>query len=126
MDSLTQAVLGIAVAHAGFSNKISRKKTMLFGAIVATLPDLDIYLAKFFNDQLTEIELHRGFSHSILFFLVLAGAISWLFQKYFDTVSFKRLYVTTFFILLTHSLLDVFTRSEERRVGKECCFGWSQ
>jgi len=109
MDSLTQAVLGIAVAHAGFSNKISRKKTMLFGAIVATLPDLDIYLAKFFNDPLTEIELHRGFSHSILFFLLLAGAISWLFQKYFDTVSFKRLYVTTFFILLTHSLLDVFT-----------------
>lgn len=109
MDSLTQAVLGIAVAHAGFSNKISRKKTMLFGAIVATLPDLDIYLAKFFNDPLTEIELHRGFSHSILFFLVLAGVISWLFQKYFDTVSFKRLYFTTFFILLTHSLLDVFT-----------------
>src|SRR5690606_36406858 len=109
MDSLTQAVLGIAVAHAGFSNKISRKKTMLFGAIVATLPDLDIYLAKFFNDPLTEIELHRGFSHSILFFLVLAGALRSLFQKYFDTASFKRLYFTSFFILLTHSLLDVFT-----------------
>ena len=109
MDSLTQAVLGIAVAHTGFSNKINRKKTVFFGAVVATLPDLDIYLAKFFNDPLTEIELHRGFSHSLLFFLLLAAILSKLFKKSFDTVSFKRMYFTTFLILLTHSLLDVFT-----------------
>ncbi|HLW62014.1 MAG TPA: metal-dependent hydrolase [Flavobacterium sp.] len=109
MDSLTQAVLGIAVAHTGFSNKINRKKTVFFGAVVATLPDLDIYLAKFFNDPLTEIELHRGFSHSLLFFLLLAAIISKLFKNSFDTVSFKRMYFTTFLILLTHSLLDVFT-----------------
>src|SRR5690554_537789 len=109
MDSLTQAVLGIAVAHTGFSNKINRKKTVFFGVVVATLPDLDIYLAKFFNDPLTEIELHRGFSHSLLFFLLLAAILSKLFKKSFDTVSFKRMYFTTFLILLTHSLLDVFT-----------------
>lgn len=109
MDSLTQAVLGIAVAHTGFSNKINRKKTVFFGAVVATLPDLDIYLAKFFNDPLTEIELHRGFSHSLLFFLLLAAILSKLFKNSFDTVSFKRMYFTTFLILLTHSLLDVFT-----------------
>src|SRR5690606_2254861 len=109
MDSLTQAILGIAVAHTGFSNKINRKKTVLFGAIVATLPDLDIYLAKLFNDPLTEIELHRGFSHSILFFLFFALVISGLVRKYFKNSSFKRLYFTTFAILITHSLLDVFT-----------------
>lgn len=108
MDSLTQAILGIAVAHVGFSNSVSKTKTILFGAVVATIPDLDIYLAKLFNDPLTEIELHRGFSHSILFFLLLAGIICFL-KPFFKNVSLSKFYFITFFVLLTHSLLDVFT-----------------
>ena len=107
MDSLTQAILGIAVAHVGFSNSVSKTKTILFGAVVATIPDLDIYLAKLFNDPLTEIELHRGFSHSILFFLLLAGIIC--FKTFFKNVSLSKFCFITFFVLLTHSLLDVFT-----------------
>lgn len=109
MDSITQAVLGVAVAHIGFVQNTDKVKTVLFGAIVATLPDLDIYIAKFLNDPLTEVEIHRGLSHSILFFLVLSLLISFLFRSFFKKNSFKRLYLTTFFILLTHSLLDVFT-----------------
>lgn len=109
MDSITQAVLGVAVAHIGFAQNTDKVKTVLFGAIVATLPDLDIYIAKFLNDPLTEVEIHRGLSHSILFFLVLSLLISFLFRSFFKKISFKRLYLTTFFILLTHSLLDVFT-----------------
>src|SRR5690606_33882420 len=109
MDSFTQIVLGVAVAHVGFANKISKKRTILFGAVVGTLPDLDIYIAKFFSNPLTEIEIPRGFSHSIIFFLFLSILITVLVKSWYKAVSIKRLYITTFLVLLTHSLLDVFT-----------------
>ena len=108
MDSLTQIILGVSVAHISLRN-VNVKKTIVLGAIVATLPDLDIYVAKFFNDPLTEIELHRGFSHSIIFFIFLSLIIVYLIKNRFKEVSFKNLYVSIFLILLTHSLLDVFT-----------------
>lgn len=109
MDSFTQIVLGVSVAHVALNNNISTKKISLLGAIVATLPDLDIYIAKLFNDPLTEIEIHRGFSHSILFFLFLSILITSFVKRWFKEVSVKQLYTTIFLVLLTHSLLDVFT-----------------
>lgn len=109
MDSFTQIVLGVSVAYVALNNDLSTKKIVLFGAVVATLPDLDIYFAKIFNDPLTEIEIHRGFSHSILFFLLLSILITFLVKRWFKEVSVKQLYTTTFLVLLTHSLLDVFT-----------------
>lgn len=109
MDSLTQIVLGIGVAHICLNKKISRKKTIALGAIVGTLPDLDSYIAKLFNDPLTEIEIHRGFSHSIIFFLLLSILITVLVKRWFREISAKQLYITTFLVLLTHSLLDIFT-----------------
>jgi len=109
MDSFTQIVLGVSVAHVALNSDISTKKIFLLGAVVATLPDLDIYIAKIFNDPLTEIEIHRGFSHSILFFLLLSVLITFLIKNTFRETTKKQLFVTTFLILLTHSLLDVFT-----------------
>src|SRR5690606_33818364 len=63
----------------------------------------------FFNDPLAEIQFHRGISHSIIFFVFLAYLIILLSKSIFKNVGFKKMYLTTFFILLTHSLLDVFT-----------------
>lgn len=109
MDSFTQIVLGVSVAHVALNKSVSTRKIVLLGAVVATLPDLDIYIAKIFNDPLTEIEIHRGFSHSILFFLLLSVAITYLLKNAFNETTKKQLFITTFLILLTHSLLDIFT-----------------
>lgn len=109
MDSFTQIVLGVSVAHVALNKSVSTKKIFLLGAIVATLPDLDIYIAKIFNDPLTEIEIHRGFSHSILFFLLVSVLITYLIKDAFKETTKKQLLVATFLILLTHSLLDVLT-----------------
>lgn len=109
MDSFTQIVLGVTVAHVALNKSVSTRKIVLLGAVVATLPDLDIYIAKIFNDPLTEIEIHRGFSHSILFFLLLSVAITYLLKNAFNETTKKQLFITTFLILLTHSLLDIFT-----------------
>lgn len=109
MDSFTQIVLGVAIAHVGFNKQIGAKKTIVTGAILGTLPDLDIYIAKLFKDPLTEIEMHRGVSHAIIFFILLSLLFAFFTSKWFKEVSRKQLFFTVFFILLTHSLLDVFT-----------------
>ena len=69
MDSLTQAVLGAAVAEATIGRK-EGNKAILWGVIIGTIPDLDVIVARFF-DPVRSLLVHRGFSHSILFILLL-------------------------------------------------------
>jgi len=79
MDSLTQIVLGAAVGETVLGKKIGNK-AMLWGALAGTIPDLDVYQS-FLFDALTANELHRGFSHSILFSIILAPILAWLVVK---------------------------------------------
>lgn len=109
MDSITQIILGVAVAHVSLRGNENWKKTVTLGAALGTLPDLDVYIAKFWNDPLVEIEFHRGFMHSIVFFLIFSFIISYCIKNKFTNTSFVRLLFTCLAILITHSLLDVFT-----------------
>lgn len=79
MDSLTQIVLGAAVGEVFLGKKIGNK-AMLWGAIAGTIPDLDVYQSLFY-DKLTANELHRGFSHSILFSIIFAPILAWLVKQ---------------------------------------------
>ncbi len=49
MDSLTQAALGAAVGEAILGKKLGRKAAIA-GAIVATIPDLDVLILPLFSD----------------------------------------------------------------------------
>lgn len=89
MDSLTQIVLGAAVGEVVLGKKLGNK-AMLWGAIAGTIPDLDVYQSLFF-DKLTANELHRGFSHSILFSLIFAPILAWIVSK-------KEKFTLAFFI----------------------------
>lgn len=109
MDSFTQIVLGVAVAHLGLGNRVSIKKTVVLGAVMGTLPDLDVFAAKLFSDPLTEVEFHRGFSHSLLFSALVTLLSVLLLKKKFIPINISQLSVTVFAILVTHSLLDIFT-----------------
>lgn len=109
MDSLTQIVLGAAVGEVALGRKLGNR-AMLWGALAGTIPDLDV-LAKSFTDDLTANEWHRGFSHSILFSVLLAPVMGWLWPKLFpgsraDQADWTKLF---FWGLFTHPLLDVFT-----------------
>lgn len=110
MDSLSQVVLGAAVSNAVLGKKIGNR-SIVYGAIVGTIPDFDVWIAKLFYDPITQVEIHRGFSHSILFYLLLSFILAFFIFKIEKNknVSFKESYLTVFLILLTHSLLDVFT-----------------
>ena len=79
MDSLTQIVLGAAVGEVVLGRKVGNK-AMLWGAIAGTIPDLDVYQSLIF-DSLTANELHRGFSHSILFSLIFAPLLAWILVR---------------------------------------------
>lgn len=109
MDSITQIALGAAVAEKIAGKKLGNK-ALLYGAIIGTIPDLDVLVGKFL-DPIDAIEIHRGFSHSILFFLIstplFASIIYRLERRNF--LSYSRALHMVFWTLLTHALLDAFT-----------------
>lgn len=109
MDSLTQIVLGAAVGEAVLGKKVGNK-AILYGAIVGTIPDLDV-IANFFTDTITAIEIHRGVTHSILFAVVMAPVFGWFISKIErkSPANWKDWSRLMFWGLITHGFLDAFT-----------------
>ena len=109
MDSLTQIVLGAAVGEATLGKKIGNK-AMFWGAVAGTIPDLDV-IANFFVDNVTANELHRGFSHSILFSILMAPIFGWIIAKLYKNkeADWKDWSKLMFWGLFTHPILDAFT-----------------
>lgn len=110
MDSLTQIVLGAAVGEAVLGRKIGTR-AMMWGAIAGTIPDLDVFL-KFLTDDITATEMHRGFSHSLVFSILFAPVLAWVAHK----IHKRRIEVTRkdwmllfFLALVTHPMLDMHT-----------------
>ncbi|CAM1347115.1 metal-dependent hydrolase [Tenacibaculum crassostreae] len=107
MDSLTQIVLGAAVGEAVLGKKVGNK-AMLYGAIAGTIPDLDVYIGKLF-DTVTALEIHRGFTHSVLFSIVFGWIFGWLISLYEKNAFTKEWSKLMFWGFITHSLLDAHT-----------------
>ena len=111
MDSLTQIVLGAAVGEAVLGKKIG-SRAMLWGAIAGTIPDLDVLL-KFITDDITATEMHRGFSHSIVFSILFAPVLAWIAHRIHRSKrpdATLRNWVLLFFLaLVTHPMLDMHT-----------------
>lgn len=111
MDSLSQIVLGGAVA-AAIAPAAHRRAALLAGAALGTLPDLDsLPIALLTDDPVALMTLHRGASHS-LFVLPLVGWLLWAcFRRRGGRVAAapKRWFWAIQLALLTHPLLDAFT-----------------
>lgn len=109
MDSITQAALGAAIGEAVLGKKVGNKG-MALGAVVATIPDLDIIFLPLF-DQVQRISIHRGYSHSFVGVFLLSLLLAWVFSKWkpFRAVTFSRLFAFSFLATVTHILLDAFT-----------------
>ena len=112
MDSLTQIVLGAAVAEATLGKKIGNK-ALLWGGIAGTIPDLDvIYIQLIGGGAIEEIVLHRGISHSITFAVLMAPllgwVVNWLYRKK-NEANFLQWTNLFFWAIFTHPLLDCLT-----------------
>src|SRR5690606_15786188 len=111
MDSLTQIVLGGALA-AAITPPRHRRAALLAGAALGTLPDLDsLPIALWTDDPVALMTLHRGASHS-LFVLPLVGWLVWAVLRGRGgrvAESPRRWFWAIQAVLLTHPLLDAFT-----------------
>jgi inner membrane protein len=106
MDSLSQIVLG-AATFALVKDKEIGKKALLYGAILGTIPDLDVLINPFFN-SIEQLAIHRAFSHSVFFSILLSFlSAKWFTYKY--KTSYKSWFWASFLALFTHPLLDLCT-----------------
>ena len=108
MDSLTQIALGVAVAEVCAGKRL-HNRTFLYGAVLGTIPDLDVIVGKFMS-PVDSVLIHRGLSHSLLFFLILSpflGKFISFLEK--GKIGFRQASTMVFWCLFTHVLLDAFT-----------------
>nr|WP_298059629.1 metal-dependent hydrolase [uncultured Halomonas sp.] len=108
MDSVTQAALGAAIGGAVLGRRLGRK-AVLIGALVGTLPDLDVVLD--YGDAVANVTEHRGFSHSLFVLSGLATLLALLTARFATAKDITLLRWWCFFalILITHPLLDALT-----------------
>jgi len=108
MDSITQALLG-ATVQASLLGRWQGRKALLYGAVLGTLPDLDVVID--YGDAIADMTYHRGFSHSLFILSVLAVALAWLARRIRPDPNYSgtRLFLTIWLVLVTHVLLDAFT-----------------
>jgi len=108
VDSVTQAVLGAAIGGA-IAPAGQRRKALLVGAALGTLPDLDVVID--YGDPVANFTYHRGFSHS-LFVLPPFALLLWLtLRRWWAPVrdaSWRWLAIIAL-ALITHPLLDAHT-----------------
>ncbi len=109
MDSITQASLGAAVGYLCWNKEIGAK-ALVAGAVIGTIPDLDI-LAYPVLDQVQRLYWHRGESHSIFFVLLGGLATGFLVQRYCfrKKINLQKTFLGVLLIYATHILIDLFT-----------------
>lgn len=106
MDSVTQAALGAALGGA-IAGKSLGRAALLGGALLGTLPDLDVMID--YGTAVANFTQHRGFSHSLLVLIPLSLGLAWLLQRWRPVLSYRHWLLFCGTILLTHPLLDAFT-----------------
>ncbi|MEX6502201.1 metal-dependent hydrolase [Pseudomonas zhanjiangensis] len=108
MDSITQAALG-ATLQGAMLGRWQGRKALLYGALLGTLPDLDVVID--YGDAVAQMTYHRGFSHSLFVLFGVAVVLTWLTRRFRPHPGYttQRLFATLALVLLTHPLLDSFT-----------------
>lgn len=108
MDSITQAALGAAVGTAVMGRSRPVWQSALAGAMIGTLPDLDVFIDK--GDPVRDMVLHRAETHALfwqaLVSPLIAFALAWLSGT---RELFLRWWLMVILGLFTHSLLDGMT-----------------
>ena len=109
MDSLTQLALGAAVAATVMGKTPgSRLKTVLTGAVLGTLPDLDVVID--YGDVVSNMVLHRTESHAFLYQTLISPVLAWLAAMLCQQRQYYwRWLLATWLILLTHTAIDAMT-----------------
>jgi len=102
---LTGAALGELVLGKKMGNK-----AMFWGAVASSVPDLDM-IAYWFYDDFDAALIHRGFTHSLLFCIVIAPLLGYLVYYNYRSLTSDYIGWTKLFLcgLLAHIGLDYCT-----------------
>lgn len=108
MDSVTQIVLGGAIG-AAIGHKQLGRNSLVIGAVLGTLPDLDIFLPAV--DAVQSFTDHRSFSHSLFVLFPFAFLCFSILRLKFkpEIITNQRLFWLCCLVLITHPMLDAFT-----------------
>lgn len=108
MDPVTHGLIGASASQSVVSKEQLRPAAII-GLISAMLADLDVFITDP-ADPLLNIELHRQFSHSLIFIpvgaLITAGLLWYFFR---NKMSFKKIYALSFLGYATAGIADTFT-----------------
>ncbi len=108
MDSITQAALGAAVGGTVLGRRLGRK-AVLIGAVLGTLPDLDVVID--YGDAVANVTEHRGFSHSLFVLTGIGTLLALLTSRLTSAREIPLGHWWLFYVLCltTHPLLDALT-----------------
>jgi inner membrane protein len=108
MDSLTHIALGACIGEAIAGKKLG-KKAMLWGAFAQTIPDFD-FIASFWLTMDKNLLAHRGFTHSILFALLITPVIALLAYRWHRSrgVSYLSWMIFLGIEIFCHLFIDTF------------------
>lgn len=109
MDSVTQLALGAGIAVAVLGPRIGPRKAALTGAVLGTVPDLDVFVP--LGDPVSDFVLHRGPSHSLIIQALVTPVFAEALVRLFDGLRNRRLvtYLAVYLCFATHALLDAVT-----------------
>jgi inner membrane protein len=109
MDNITHTLVGLMLSRAGLGRDDGRgeKGAPVMIMLAANAPDMDTF--NFFTDSLTYLQVHRGYTHSLLF-APLVALVPLLLVKAFTRTRFTLTTLATYagclLAVLSHLLLD--------------------
>jgi inner membrane protein len=108
LDSLTHIVLGACIGEAFAGRKLGRK-AMLWGALTQSIPDID-FIAGAWLDTSENLLAHRGFTHSVLFAIIIVPLLALLAERWHrpHNISMKRWLLFLGTEIFVHLFLDGF------------------
>ncbi len=108
MDSITQAALGAAVGAAIMGRSRPVWQSALSGALIGTLPDLDVFIDK--GDPIRDMVLHRAQTHALFWQALVSPLIAGVLALATRSRSlFARWWLMVMLGLFSHVILDGLT-----------------
>ncbi|MFY9341060.1 MAG: metal-dependent hydrolase [Planctomycetota bacterium] len=108
MDSVSQFVLGGSLAGAVLARHGKAWRAVLWGGVVATLPDLDVLIDH--GDPIANMVAHRGWSHSLFWLTLAAPVLAFgIAALHGERARFRSWWLAVWLALFTHPLLDAMT-----------------
>lgn len=107
MDSVSQFVLGGAVAAAVLGAEVRPWRAVLIGGGLGTLPDLDVLIDH--GEPIANMTMHRAESHALLWLTLATPLLTWLVRRAAPGIGWGRWSLAVWLVLATHVGLDWLT-----------------